>query len=167
VRAEVVDDVALGRRSKAAGQRLRPVVSTSLLEVRMYRDGAAMREGFAKNLYALAGGRPLPYLVAVLVFLLTAVYPWAGAALGARGAGLPLGLLLGVRACGAAVFRHGPRSILLHPVGSLLLAWLALESCSGSRRGALRWKGRRIHAACEAAPAEARPTARSSGTPVH
>lgn len=144
VRGQVVEDVMLGRRAKAAGQRLLPVVSTSLLEVRMYRGAAALRAGFGKNLFALVGGRPLPFLTALLVFLLTAVYPWAGAAWGAPGALLPLALLLAVRGCGTVLFRHGLRSILLHPLGSILLVIIALESYAGARRGALRWKGREI-----------------------
>lgn len=144
VRADVVEDIALGRRVKDAGSRLLPVISTSLLEVRMYRDAAALREGFGKNLYALAGGRPLSFLVTLLVVLLAAVYPWVGAALGAPGASLSLGLLAGVRACGILLFRHGLRSVALHPAGSLLLVAMALESYARARRGALRWKGRWI-----------------------
>jgi len=153
VRVEVVEDVALGRRVKAAGHRLLPVVSTSLLEVRMYRDAAALREGFGKNLFALTGGRPAPFLAALLLFALVAVHPWAGVMLGAPGALLPLVLLAAVRTCGALLFRHGLRSVLLHPAGSLLLVGIALESFAGARRGALVWKGRRI----ALAPEEARP----------
>jgi chlorobactene glucosyltransferase len=158
VRAEVVEDVALGRRAKAAKHRLLPVVASSLLEVRMYRDASALREGFGKNLYALAGGRPAPFLGALLVFLMTAVFPWAGAALGVPGAMLPLALLVAVRGCGAILFRHRPGSLLLHPVGSVLLIALALWSCAGARRGRLRWKGRRIDAAMAAANPAAAPS---------
>jgi chlorobactene glucosyltransferase len=142
VRGEVVEDVALARNVKAAGHRLRVVLSTSLLGVRMYRGGAALRDGFGKNLYALAGGRPGSFLVALAVFLLTAVFPWAAAALGVRAALLPLALLAAVRVCGALLFRHGWASVLLHPAGSLAVAALALESCFRARRGSARWKGR-------------------------
>jgi hypothetical protein len=144
VRGEIVEDVALGRRAKAAGRRLVVVVSTSLLEVRMYPGAAGLREGFGKNLYALAGGRPLPFVVTLLVFVLTAVYPWAGAALGARGAAWPLALLVAVRGCGVLLFRHGLGSALLHPVGSLLLVAIGLESYARARQGVLQWKGRRL-----------------------
>lgn len=151
VRGAVVEDVALARRVKAAGYRLLAVVATPLLEVRMYPDATTLREGFQKNLYALAGGRPLPFAAALVVFTLTAIYPWAGAALGARGAALPLLLLLALRVCGALLFHHGLRSVLLHPIGSLLLAGIALGSYAASRRGRLRWKGRRIAQASQVA----------------
>jgi hypothetical protein len=142
VRGEVVEDVALARRVKAAGHRLLVVISTSLLEVRMYRGGADLRGGFVKNLYPLAGGRPGSFLLALAVFLLTAVFPWAATALGVRAALLPLALLAAVRVCGALLFRHGWASLLLHPAGSLAVAALALESCFRARRGSARWKGR-------------------------
>jgi len=166
VRAQVVEDVALGRRAKMAGYRLLPVISTSLLEVRMYRDAAALREGFGKNLYALAGGRPRPFFAGLLVFGLTAVYPWAGAAVGASGAILPLVLLAAVRGCGALLFRHGLRSVVLHPAGSVLLVGIALRSYAGARRGEHRWKGRRIDRPAEAKSLGASSQGTATGTPA-
>lgn len=162
VRAEVVEDVALGRRIKAAGHRLLPVVATTLLQVRMYRNAAALREGFGKNLYPLAGGRLRTFLLALLVFLLTGVYPWAGAALGIPGATLSLSLLVAVRACGILLFRHGFGSLLLHPVGSLLLVCIAVGSYRESGRGVLRWKGRRIGVTAKLGTAQ---TLSESGSP--
>ena len=156
MRAAVVEDVALGRRVKAAGMRLLPLISTSLVEVRMYRDAVALREGFAKNLYALAGGRPLSFLVALLVFLATAVYPWVASAAGVAGAGAALGLLAAVRLCGVLAFRHGVGTALLHPVGTLLVIALAIESALRARSGTLTWKGRPVVPTPESAsPADA------------
>ncbi|HEY7767552.1 glycosyltransferase family 2 protein, partial [Longimicrobium sp.] len=136
----VLEDVALGRKVKAAGHRLLPLVSNSLLRVRMYRDPAALFEGFGKNVYALAGGRPATFAAALAVFGLVAIYPWLGAVLGVRGALVPLALLAGVRACGALLFRHGIRSALLHPAGSMVLAAIAVKSYLGTRRGTMEWK---------------------------
>lgn len=144
VRDTVLEDVALGRRVKAAGHRLLPLVAHSLVGVRMYRGSAALFEGFGKNVYALAGGRPAPFAAALAVFGLVAVYPWLGAVLGAPGALVPLALLAAVRACGVLLFRHGIRSALLHPAGSILLMAIALKSYVGTRRGTVVWKGRRI-----------------------
>lgn len=144
VRGDVVEDVALGRRVKASGERLLAVVSVSALEVRMYRGPGALREGFAKNLYALAGGRPGTFLAALAVFLLAAVYPWAGALLGDPRALPPLALLVAVRGCAALLFRHGWTAVMLHPVGSVAVAALAAESFVRARRGTARWKGREI-----------------------
>jgi chlorobactene glucosyltransferase len=144
VRDTVLEDVALGRRVKAAGHRLLPLVSHTLVGVRMYRGSAALFEGFGKNVYALAGGRPAPFAAALAVFGLVAVYPWLGAVLGVPGALVPLALLAAVRGCGVLLFRHGIRSALLHPAGSILLAAIALKSYVGTRRGTMEWKGRRI-----------------------
>lgn len=144
VRDTVLEDVALGWRVKAAGHRLLPLVSHSLVSVRMYRDPAALWEGFGKNVYALAGGRAATFTVALAVFGLVAIYPWLGAVLGVRGALVPLALLAAVRACGVLLFRHGVRSALLHPAGSILLTAIALKSYVGTRRGTMEWKGRRI-----------------------
>jgi hypothetical protein len=146
VRGTVLEDVALGRRVKEAGHRLLPLVSHSLVSVRMYRDSAALFQGFGKNVYALAGGRPATFAAALAVFALVAVYPWLGAVLGVRGALVPLALLVAVRGCGALLFRHGVRSALLHPAGSVLLMGIALASYVGTRRGTMEWKGRRIGA---------------------
>ncbi|HSH45488.1 MAG TPA: glycosyltransferase family 2 protein, partial [Longimicrobiales bacterium] len=107
VRDQVVEDVALARRVKASGQRLTVVVSTRLLQAAAYRDVAGLRAGFGKNLYALAGGRPGPFALALVVYLLTMVYPLM--ALVGVAAALPsLMLLLAVRLCGALLFRHPP-----------------------------------------------------------
>jgi chlorobactene glucosyltransferase len=144
VRDTVLEDVALGRRVKAAGHRLLPLVSHSVVGVRMYRGSTALFDGFGKNVYALAGGRPATFAAALAVFGLVAIYPWLGAVLGVRGALLPLALLAAVRACGALLFRHGIRSALLHPAGSILLTAIALKSFVGTRRGTMEWKGRRI-----------------------
>ncbi|HEX8319849.1 glycosyltransferase family 2 protein [Longimicrobium sp.] len=144
VRETVLEDVALGRRVKEAGHRLLPLVSHSMVSVRMYRDPTALWEGFGKNVYALAGGRPAPFVAALAVFGIVAIYPWLGVALGVRGALVPLALLAAVRACGVLLFRHGIRSALLHPAGSILLTAIALKSYVGTRRGTMEWKGRRI-----------------------
>lgn len=144
VRGQVVEDVVLGRRVKAAGYRLLPMIATRLLEVRMYRDVAAIKEGFTKNLYPLLGARPVPFMTAIAVFLLTAIYPWVGVMIGAPGAALPLGLLVALRGSGALLLRQGIGSVVLHPAGSLILLWIAAASFRGWRRGTLQWKGREV-----------------------
>jgi hypothetical protein len=153
VRAEVVEDVALGRRVKEAGLRLVPVLATGSLEVRMYRGSAALRGGFGKNLYALLGRHPLSFLAALLVFWLAAIHPWSAVMLGRREALVPLLLLIALRATGVGFFRHGWGSLLLHPLGSVLTLLVAIESMLGHHRGRLRWKGRPLPAAT-AVPAD-------------
>lgn len=152
VRGEVVEDVALGRRVKAAGLRLVAAVAPGPLAVHMYTGLSEVREGFRKNLYPLLGGRPPGFAAAMLCALLALVYPWAAALAGERSALLPLALLAALRALGALTFRHGWRSVLLHPAGSLLAPAIALGSFRAHRRGALRWKGRDLPAAADSPP---------------
>lgn len=141
VRASLVEDVALARRVKRSGRRLVALAAARDLEVQMYRDAAGVREGFSKNLYLLAGGRPLSFFMVLTVFLLTAVAPWLGMVLGRTVMLLPLALLLLVRLCGAVLLRQSAAPLLLHPVGSILVVVLGLESMLRARRGAV-WKGR-------------------------
>jgi cellulose synthase/poly-beta-1,6-N-acetylglucosamine synthase-like glycosyltransferase len=117
VRGEVLEDVALGRLVKARGQRLVVCIAASLLGVRMYDSAAGMREGFRKNLYPLRGT-----MMAML----------------------PLALLAALRIAGALLVRHGMGTMLLHPVGAVLAAGLAMESWLGHQRGRVTWRGRAV-----------------------
>ena len=148
VRAELVEDVALGRRVKRAGLRLAVAVAARSLDVRMYRDPRSLRDGFRKNLYPLVGGSPVSLAAAAPLFAMAALLPGALPLLGASVGFLPLALLLATRACGAALFGHSALSVALHPVGSALVTILALQSFLGARRGTLRWKGRAVGAPC-------------------
>jgi chlorobactene glucosyltransferase len=51
VRGFVLEDVALARRFRTAGKRLRVAWSPELLETRMYRDRSEMFEGLKKNVH--------------------------------------------------------------------------------------------------------------------
>jgi glycosyltransferase involved in cell wall biosynthesis len=153
VRAEVLEDVALGRRAKAAGLRLLPALATGSLEVRMYRGAAALRGGFGKNLYALLGRHPLSFLAGLLVFWLAAIHPWSALLLGRREALLPFLMLVALRTTGVVFFGHGWRSLLLHPFGAVLTLLVATESMLCHHHGRLRWKGRPLPAA-PAVPAD-------------
>ena len=143
VRAEVVEDVALIRAARRAGARTTAIVSQRATSVRMYSRFAEMREGFEKNLHALGGG-PWGFPVVWSLFLFLAIYPWSGALAGFPGAGFALALLAVLRVCVAITFRHDWRSIALHPVGSVLVAWIGLRSWCGAKRGTLVWKGRSL-----------------------
>jgi chlorobactene glucosyltransferase len=57
IRAEVVDDVAMGRRLKALRGRFRLVLAVGEIRVRMYRGFRAAFAGFTKNLYSAFGRR--------------------------------------------------------------------------------------------------------------
>jgi glycosyltransferase involved in cell wall biosynthesis len=79
VAGEVLEDVALAMRVKAAGHRISFGSGKGIVRVRMYRSFQEMWQGWKKNLYRLMGGTPwtvfremesnlpwIPFLVIVL-----------------------------------------------------------------------------------------------------
>jgi glycosyltransferase involved in cell wall biosynthesis len=74
--AEVVEDLALARRIKAGGHRLRYLLGLDALELRMYADFAALWEGWTKNwLLGLDASVPKALGAAGVVLLLFSG-PW-------------------------------------------------------------------------------------------
>ncbi|MDI3309032.1 MAG: glycosyltransferase family 2 protein [Acetobacteraceae bacterium] len=157
VRGEVCEDLALARRAKAAGYRLRLVAAEHLARTRMYRDLGSLWEGFAKNAVEIMGNGRRTLLVAGLgaLFAWTAFLlpPLLGAAalhqprpaalVGAALAALGSAVVVGVVAGTARHFR-GPMALaLLFPIGACMAAALAWHSVSLRRRGHVTWKRRR------------------------
>jgi GT2 family glycosyltransferase len=58
VAGEVLEDVALAMRVKAAGHRISFSSGKDIVRVRMYRSFRGMWQGWKKNLYRLMGGTP-------------------------------------------------------------------------------------------------------------
>ena len=56
IASEILEDVALAKRVKAAGYRICFGPGQGIVSVRMYRTFSAMWEGWTKNLYQLMGG---------------------------------------------------------------------------------------------------------------
>lgn len=143
VRDQIVEDVALARRLKAAGLRLRMARGAALISCRMYGGWPQVRDGFAKNI--LAGhGQNVPFLIASTIFhWLVFIFPWIWAA---AGGGLwPLLLLLagiGVRAVTARFTGQRARDALLMPISVILMTIIAGKSLWWHWRGQVQWKGR-------------------------
>ncbi|MCP9792501.1 glycosyltransferase [Vulcanococcus limneticus Candia 3F8] len=74
--AEVVEDLALARRIKAAGHRLEYLLGLDALELRMYADFAALWEGWTKNWLLGLDGSVAKALGAAAVVLLLFSGPW-------------------------------------------------------------------------------------------
>ena len=82
VATETVEDVELAKRIKTSGLRLRYLLSTDLIKVRMYRSFGALWEGWTKNYYE-GGGRNLGgTLYSAFALSLIFVLPWLGFAVG-------------------------------------------------------------------------------------
>lgn len=153
VRGSIIEDIALARRVKAHGLRLRMVDGAGLIGCRMYTDWPSVRDGFAKNILAGYGGRVSFLLLAAVfhwsIFLLPPAWLVAGAFV--PFAGWPLAPLLltalglAIRALTAAVTRQRPLDALLMPLSVLLMTVIAAQAIWWQwRYGGPRWKGRTI-----------------------
>jgi len=123
--AEVVEDLALARRIKQGGHRLRYLLALDGLELRMYSDFASLWEGWTKNWLLGLDGDVARALAASSVVLLMFSGPWLLAAVAALlAAGLaPMGFaLVGF----APVGLPGQRLVLLAALG-LGLAGIGLQ----------------------------------------
>src|SRR5579863_220078 len=72
IAGEILEDVALARRVKAAGRRIRFRYAADAVRTRMYRNFRQLREGWTKNLALLF---PRPGWLAVKTAVLWAL-PW-------------------------------------------------------------------------------------------
>jgi hypothetical protein len=147
VRGEVLEDIALMRAVKRAGGRGIPIDGSRLAACRMYDGWPALRDGYAKSLWAAVGGRPSASLAGAAVVTAVWVIPPLAALRGSR-AGL-VGWLSG--AAGRAVVAAGTGSrvwpdALAHPVSILVLDVLMARSVVGHRRGTLTWRDRPVPA---------------------
>ena len=74
--AEVVEDLALARRIKAGGHRLRYLLGLDAVDLRMYADFASLWEGWTKNWLLGLEGSVVRALLAAAVVLLMFSGPW-------------------------------------------------------------------------------------------
>lgn len=156
IRGEVLDDVALGMKTKEAGGALRAVGAGGALRIRMYTSLPAIVDGFSKNFHAAVGGGLAPSFMVALwnVFLGTApsIVFVANAATGnALGAVLALawhltwGLLILRGARGMVGGAPLWPAVFFHPLAYLTLAWIAVRSSwIGAVRGEIHWRGRKL-----------------------
>lgn len=148
VAGDLLEDVALAKRVKAARYRIWFGSGAGAVRVRMYRSFDEMWEGWKKNLYLLVGGTP-----GAVVRELVWVVPWITLALLIVGLKAPvalvaaLGLLLARLAVyGSSLLRNHFRVmyILYYIPAVVLYAGVLWASYRAYARGAVEWKGRRI-----------------------
>ena len=162
VRGEVVEDLQLGRKLKAAGGRMAVAVAGDRLWCRMYGGWTDQWEGLTKNAYAGLEHRPLRAAglaaatlvcnVGPAVFLPGALLLWlaGGGGVALAAAGVAAGAL-GLQALPANAARRlcglrWPWSLGVPAGSAAYLAILCASVWSYHRRGNL-WKGRRYGAA--------------------
>ena len=152
VAGDVLEDVALAARVKAAGYHIWFGSGKGIVRVRMYRSFTAMWEGWTKNLYSLMGGTPkavktevaravLPIL---LTLLATVTVGGITESIILTASVLGVGLLGILIAYDAQLESSGfsPRLLAYAIQGRMLFAGMLWASYRSHRSGRLEWKGR-------------------------
>lgn len=152
IRDQLVDDMALARAVKLAGEPVTLADIAAYTEMRMYHNAAGVWKGYRKNIYAGLGRKPALLLGVLLFYALLYVFPviaalWA-VITGDTGALLWAAVAI---AGGAAVKRTADRAgrqpfwfCLLLPASIVSLIAIGAASWRGSVSGqGYEWKGRR------------------------
>jgi glycosyltransferase involved in cell wall biosynthesis len=146
VAAEVLEDVAIARRSKAAGYRIAFNSGKGVVRVRMYRSFGSMWEGWTKNLYLLMGGTRFATFRE-----LESIVPWIPFLVILLGIKYPIFMFLGVWLLIFRQINYGseltrnqfPFSFILYYVPAVVLyAGVLWSSYWHHARGKVEWKGR-------------------------
>jgi hypothetical protein len=120
----------------------------------MYHNWPEVRDGFAKNILAGHGGKPVLLLLSAVFHWALFLLPWAWLALGwaiRLGPGWPwfplalVGLGVGVRALSAAATHQRTSDALFLPISTVLMTVIAARSLWWHHRyGGPQWKGRTL-----------------------
>jgi glycosyltransferase involved in cell wall biosynthesis len=156
VASDVLEDVALAKRAKAAGFRLWFGSGQGIVRVRMYRSFGNMWQGWKKNLYLLVGGTPRS------VFReLESTIPWVALAMILLGIRIPIApffgvclLLLRQLTYGLEISRNQyPFKFIIYYVPAVVLyAGVLWASYRGYVKGKVEWKGREVPVTLPGAP---------------
>ncbi|SFG66194.1 Glycosyltransferase, catalytic subunit of cellulose synthase and poly-beta-1,6-N-acetylglucosamine synthase [Palleronia marisminoris] len=149
--ARMHDGLNLPRNVRAAGRRTDLTDATHIAACRMYDTPAAIWEGFVKNATeGMATPRALPIWTVllfgghILPFLMLGVAFAAGAVAAAGLSALAVLLVYAARIAMARRLDQSWLSVLLHPVGVLVLLAIQWTALLRARRGGqANWRGRR------------------------
>ncbi len=141
VAGEVVEDVALARRVKAAGGRLRMSDGNERVGCRMYDGWPEVRDGFAKNILSGHAGSVLFLLLSTAFHWLVFLLPWPLMLVDWR-FGLVAAAGVAIRAATAAFTHQRVMDALLMPVSVVLMTLIAGRAIWWHWRGGPVWKGR-------------------------
>jgi len=147
VRDRIIEDVALARRIKTAGFRLRMADGAGQIACRMYHDWVSVRDGFGKNILAGHGNSLIFLAISTIFHWLIFIAPWIFLLLGVWPAGSLALIALGVcvRMLTAAATRQRIFDALLMPISTFLMTLIAVRAVWWRYRyGGPQWKGRTI-----------------------
>ncbi|MGB8476888.1 MAG: glycosyltransferase [Candidatus Acidiferrum sp.] len=156
VAADILEDVALAKRAKAAGFRLWFGSGQGIVRVRMYRSFAAMWQGWKKNLYLLIGGTP-----PAVYRELEATIPWIPLVIILVGIKVPFLTFLGVIFLLMREFIYGtelkrnqfpPKLIIYYVPAVVLYVSVLWASYRSHAKGKVEWKGREVPVSLPGAP---------------
>ncbi len=154
VRAEIFEDVRLAQSWRACGERSLCLDGQDVLSVRMYSSFKEIWRGFQKNFFP-AFRRERSFWMFILLHFTLCLLPFillpfavtnmhAGASLLIFTLAL---CVLAMRAVLAWRFGHPWWSVLLHPLGEMILLALGISSWWKCKTGrGVEWKGRHYHA---------------------
>jgi len=144
LRDAVIDDVSLARRLRKSGRRTETVRADDFVFLHMYHGLREVIDGFTKNGFAIFGRSYLFALATVVLMLLVHFLPYVAACFGNVPA---IATIIVISLTRVVLFRTLGYSIwsaiLLHPVMTLIWAWIFIRSMwlTGIRRQ-LHWRGR-------------------------
>jgi hypothetical protein len=164
VRGEVLEDIALLRAVKRSGGHGGPIDGSRSAACRMYEGWPAVRDGYAKSLWASVGGSPAAGLAATAALTAVWVLPPLAALRGSRAGAVAYAA--GVAGRTAVAWGTGSRiwpDVLAHPASVVALDVLMVRSVAGHRRGTLTWRGRPVGGVAATAPTA--PTAPPGSAP--
>ncbi len=149
VHDNIVEDVALAQRIKAAGLRLRMADGAGEILCRMYSSWTDVRDGFAKNILAGHGNSIVLLSLSTLFHWALFILPWLWLLLDQSNrlwAAALIAIGFGVRSLSATTTRQRGLDSLLMPVSVLLMSRIALQAVWWRYRyGGPRWKNRTIN----------------------
>lgn len=149
IRNELVDDVTLAKKMKAAGFRVAFVDASEIASCRMYQSTQQVMDGFSKNIFEGLGSVPV-FAFTLLLHLVVHVLPFLGliASLirGDGDAALSFGLLVGglylARIALSLRYRHPLRWACAHPITCCMVLAIAWRSFRLTQKNQLSWAGR-------------------------
>jgi chlorobactene glucosyltransferase len=150
---EIVDDLVLARKAKAAGLRWRVLNVSDLISCRMYHGGREAVDGFTKNLFAAFDFRLLVFLFVYLwlitlfwVPLIALVSSFFGQASSVQAAQLAVCIFLSLLLWLIPYLEIGVPAYLglLYPLTILTVEVVAFKSLLFSLTGRLTWKNRSL-----------------------
>lgn len=145
VKSEVVEDVELAKKVRAAGHTVKFLNGTDLYSTRMYSSLKEIKTGWTRIYTYLFNKNIFSILHKIFLFVCFSIFPfvllglekfwWFSGSARFDGqvfiaASLACLLILAVRFFGNRLLKCDPWYALLHPLGSLVMVWILL-SCLG------------------------------------